>query len=113
MAIAAVDIAGWDLKAHLLQLLRLRCWEKSAKAFLLTPAAASLPTPFRSSLLNTAILRGTLTELARWQGTKIDDWRDAQPGRLIHESHTDPLSALNQIPRGRYYGATTDLTGLI
>ncbi len=67
----------------------------------------TLTVAWQSSLLSTAILRGTLTELARWQGTKVDDWRDEQPGRMIHESHTDPLSALNQIPRGRYYGATT------
>ena len=52
------------------------------------------------------MLRGTLYELARWQdGT--NDWRDEQPGRMLHEAHTGPLAALNYNPRGRYYGSLT------
>lgn len=67
----------------------------------------ALTVGWQASLLSTAILRGTLPEIARWQGTQMNGWRDEQPGRMIHEMHTDPLSALNIIPRGRYYGATT------
>lgn len=67
----------------------------------------TLAVAWQSAILSTAILEGTLPQLARWQGTQVNDWRDEQPGRMIHESHTDPLSALNFIPRGRYYGATT------
>lgn len=67
----------------------------------------TLSVAWQSAILGTAILEGTLPQLARWQGTEVNDWRDEQPGRMIHESHTDPLSALNIIPRGRYYGATT------
>jgi glycogen debranching enzyme len=67
----------------------------------------TLSVSWQSAILSTAILRGTLPQLAKWQGTEVNDWRDEQPGRMIHESHTDPLSALNLIPRGRYYGATT------
>jgi glycogen debranching enzyme len=67
----------------------------------------TLTVSWQSAILSTAILQGTLPQLARWQGTEVNDWRDEQPGRMIHESHTDPLSALNFIPRGRYYGATT------
>lgn len=67
----------------------------------------TLTVAWQSAILSTAILQGTLPQLARWQGTDVNDWRDEQPGRMIHESHTDPLSALNFIPRGRYYGATT------
>lgn len=67
----------------------------------------TLAVAWQSAILSTAILEGTLPQLARWQGTEVNDWRDEQPGRMIHESHTDPLSALNFIPRARYYGATT------
>jgi glycogen debranching enzyme len=67
----------------------------------------TLSVAWQSAILSTAILQGTLPLLASWQGTEVNDWRDEQPGRMIHESHTDPLSALNIIPRGRYYGATT------
>lgn len=67
----------------------------------------ALTVAWQSAILSTAILQGTLPQLARWQGTEMNDWRDEQPGRMIHEAHSDPLSALNMIPRGRYYGATT------
>ena len=67
----------------------------------------TLSVAWQSGILSTAVLRGTLPRLAEWQGTEVNDWRDEQPGRMIHEMHTDPLSVLNYIPRSRYYGATT------
>ncbi|HEU5103154.1 MAG TPA: hypothetical protein VFU22_29235, partial [Roseiflexaceae bacterium] len=48
-----------------------------------------------------------LPELARWQGTEVNDWRDEQPGRMLHEAHTGPLELLNFNPRSRYYGSIT------
>lgn len=53
------------------------------------------------------LMRGTLQVLAEQQGTEDNDWRDEQPGRMLHEAHTGPLSALNYIPQGRYYGSVT------
>jgi glycogen debranching enzyme len=53
------------------------------------------------------MMRGTLPELARWQGTKINDWRDEQPGKMLHEAHDGPLKLLNINPRQRYYGSIT------
>jgi N-terminal domain of (some) glycogen debranching enzymes len=67
----------------------------------------TLSVAWQSSLLTTELLRGTLPVIAKWQGTKIDDWRDEQPGKMLHEAHTDPLSVLNFNPRQRYYGAAT------
>jgi glycogen debranching enzyme len=67
----------------------------------------TLSVAWQSSLLTTELLRGTLPLIAKWQGTKIDDWRDEQPGKMLHEAHTDPLSLLNFNPRQRYYGATS------
>src|SRR6185312_6598476 len=61
----------------------------------------------QASLLSTAMMRGTVAELPKTQGRKIDDWRDEQPGRFVHELHTDPRSLLNYTPHGRYYGGVT------
>jgi glycogen debranching enzyme len=36
-----------------------------------------------------------------------DPWRDEQPGKMLHEAHTGPLSHLRFNPRDRYYGALT------
>jgi glycogen debranching enzyme len=53
------------------------------------------------------LMRGTLPVLTSLQGKEVNDWRDEQPGRMLHEAHTGPLSALNYTPKGRYYGAMT------
>jgi glycogen debranching enzyme len=61
----------------------------------------------QAGLIGADMLHGTLYELARWQATATSDWRDEQPGRMLHEAHTGPLAALNYNPRGRYYGSLT------
>ena len=67
----------------------------------------TLTAAWQAALLSTDLLRGTLPEIVHWQGKEVNDWRDEQPGRMIHEAHTDPLSILNYNPRQRYYGAIT------
>ncbi len=67
----------------------------------------SLTAAGQSVWLNPGALRGTLFELARSQGTRIDDWRDEQPGRMLHEAHDGPLDVLEFEPRRRYYGSVT------
>jgi glycogen debranching enzyme len=67
----------------------------------------TLTAAWQAGLASPTMMRGTLPELARWQGTEVNDWRDEQPGRMLHETHTGPLEALNFNPRGRYYGSIT------
>jgi len=67
----------------------------------------TLTAGWQASMLGPEMMRGALDVLARLQGTKTDDWRDEQPGRMLHEAHTGPLSALNLDPRGRSYGSIT------
>ncbi|HTK94308.1 MAG TPA: glycogen debranching N-terminal domain-containing protein, partial [Terriglobales bacterium] len=67
----------------------------------------TLTTSWEAALSSDQMMRGTLKELPRWQGTKINDWRDEQPGKMLHEAHTSPLSRLCFNPRSRYYGAVT------
>ena len=57
------------------------------------------------------IARNTLTLLARFQATETDDWRDAQPGKILHELRTGELARTNEIPHTPYYG-TVDATPL-
>lgn len=56
-----------------------------------------------------AFARGTLAKLAQLQATEIDDWRDAQPGKMLHELRQDELTQLHQLPYTPYYG-TVDTT---
>ena len=67
----------------------------------------TLTASWQAACLSTSMMRGTLQELPRWQGKVVNDWRDEQPGRMLHEAHTGPLAALCYNPRTRYYGAAT------
>ena len=53
----------------------------------------------------------TLRLLACYQGQKVDDWRDEQPGKILHELRVGELSRLGEIPHTPYYG-TIDATPL-
>ena len=67
----------------------------------------TLTAGWQASILSTSLADGALRELPKWQGKSENDWRDEQPGRMLHEAHTGPLAALNYNPRSRYYGAAT------
>ena len=67
----------------------------------------TLTTGWQSCLLSTSMADGALQELPRWQGKIVNDWRDEQPGRMLHEAHSGPLATLYYNPRSRYYGAAT------
>lgn len=67
----------------------------------------TLATSWEALLLGSEMIRGTLPALDRYRGTSICDWRDEQPGKMVHEVHTSPLGALDYTPHGRYYGGVT------
>ncbi len=53
----------------------------------------------------------TLTALGNWQGTRVDDFRDEEPGRILHEMRYGELSAFEERPHSPYYGCA-DATAL-
>jgi glycogen debranching enzyme len=67
----------------------------------------TLTAAWEAAPLTTRLMRGTLPAIAALQGKCVDPWRDEQPGRMLHEMHTGPLSVLNYIPQGRDYGSVT------
>ncbi len=66
-----------------------------------------LLTGLEAALVSPDLLRGALAQMVRWQGTEVNDWRDEQPGRMLHQAQDNPLSALNFNPFARYYGTMT------
>ena len=66
-----------------------------------------LAAAWQASLVSTDMGRGALQLFAKLQAHDTNDWRDAQPGRMLHEAHTDPLSVLNFAPHGLYFGTST------
>lgn len=47
----------------------------------------------------------TLRLLARYQGGRVDDWRDEQPGKILHELRVGELARAGEIPHTPYYGS--------
>lgn len=51
------------------------------------------------------IAEQTLHLLAKYQGKESNDWRDEQPGKILHELRRGELANLNEIPQTPYYGS--------
>jgi glycogen debranching enzyme len=65
----------------------------------------SLITAMQTLPLRPAIAAGTLRFLAQHQGTQINDFRDEQPGKILHEIRVGELSKLQRVPHSAYYGS--------
>jgi glycogen debranching enzyme len=53
----------------------------------------------------------TLRMLGVWQGTRVDDFRDEDPGRILHEMRYGEMTAFQERPHSPYYGCA-DATSL-
>ena len=52
-----------------------------------------------------AIAKGVLTYLAHMQASGVDAERDAEPGKILHETRTGEMAATGEIPFSLYYGS--------
>lgn len=71
----------------------------------------SIITGLQTLAWNPELAAGILRLLAKFQGTEMDDWRDEEPGKILHELRTGELARMGQIPHTPYYG-TIDATPL-
>ncbi|MGQ9869391.1 amylo-alpha-1,6-glucosidase [Leptodesmis sp.] len=62
-------------------------------------------------MLDPQIARETLKILAYYQGQEDDEWRDEQPGKILHEIRFGEMARCQEIPHTPYYG-TVDATPL-
>jgi glycogen debranching enzyme len=65
----------------------------------------SLLTAHQILMLTPEPARDTLRLLARHQGTKVDEWRDEEPGKILHEIRTGALANAAVVPHTPYYGS--------
>jgi glycogen debranching enzyme len=63
-----------------------------------------LTIAWQALLAMPTMMHDTLRLNAVWQGTRIDDWLDEEPGKMIHQARWGPLSQLGIDPFIRYYG---------
>jgi glycogen debranching enzyme len=51
------------------------------------------------------IAQETLAVLAAYQATEVDDWRDAEPGKILHELRIGEMAGAGELPHTPYYGS--------
>jgi glycogen debranching enzyme len=71
----------------------------------------SLIVSLQNILIYPEFARGALDVLGRWQAEERDDYRDAEPGKIMHELRYGELAHFKLIPHTPYYG-TADATPL-
>ncbi|MBM3267949.1 MAG: amylo-alpha-1,6-glucosidase [Candidatus Sericytochromatia bacterium] len=71
----------------------------------------SLWTALQLLAVYPAFAVNVLRFLAAQQGTKVDDWRDEEPGKILHEIRFGELAKFEEYPHARYFG-TADATPL-
>jgi glycogen debranching enzyme len=54
---------------------------------------------------NPDIARGTLRLLASYQGQKVDDFTEEEPGKIFHELRRGELARLGEVPHRPYFGS--------
>jgi glycogen debranching enzyme len=71
----------------------------------------SLLTALQTLAFNPRIAAETLRLLAAYQGERVDEWRDEEPGKILHELRVGEMANLGVIPHTPFYG-TVDATPL-
>lgn len=65
----------------------------------------SIIAAYQSLLLNPELACETLRVLARYQGKEKDEWRDEEPGKILHEYREGEMTRAREMPFGPYYGS--------
>ena len=65
----------------------------------------SLIVSLQTTLVHSGFARGTLEVLGSLQATARDDYRDSEPGKIMHELRLGELAKLGLVPHTPYYGS--------
>ncbi|MBX6355206.1 MAG: amylo-alpha-1,6-glucosidase [Micromonosporaceae bacterium] len=65
----------------------------------------SLITCYQALPFVPELARSTLRALAAWQADRMDDFRDAEPGKILHELREGELAYFREWPQSPYYGS--------
>ena len=65
----------------------------------------SIIAAYQALSLNPQLAVETLRVLARYQGSKLNDWQDEAPGKILHEYRGGEMTRSGEMPFGPYYGS--------
>ena len=65
----------------------------------------SIIAAYQSLMLNPQLASETLRVLAKLQGKEKNDWRDEEPGKILHEYREGEMTRAGEMPFGPYYGS--------
>src|SRR6478752_1089943 len=65
----------------------------------------SILASYQTLLLNPQLAVETLRVLAMLQGKEHNDWRDEEPGKILHEYREGEMTRAGEMPFGPYYGS--------
>jgi glycogen debranching enzyme len=71
----------------------------------------SLIAAMQTLILDPSIAQQTLLTLAQYQGQTEDEWREEEPGKILHELRFGEMARCGEVPHTPYYG-TADATAL-
>ncbi|HEY9791615.1 MAG TPA: glycogen debranching N-terminal domain-containing protein [Candidatus Obscuribacterales bacterium] len=66
----------------------------------------NLITSYQTCFLAPELAHASLHDLAARQGTETVDFRDEQPGKILHELRSDQLTLEGKLPYSPYYGSS-------
>lgn len=103
------DLRNWELEEQILGRSDGARWILNAGVPMFTGLFGRdvVTAGWQSAMLGRRALAGALDAVAASQADREDAWRDAEPGKLIHEQRSGPLAALGLTPRDAYYGSQT------
>jgi glycogen debranching enzyme len=62
-------------------------------------------TGLQTLWINPDIARGVLEFLAATQADEVNEVRESQPGKILHEMRNSEMARLGEVPFGKYYGS--------
>ena len=65
----------------------------------------ALITSYQALAVNSDLAWGTLRGLAALQGKQVDEWREEEPGKILHELRVGELARAGETPHTPYYGS--------
>lgn len=71
----------------------------------------SLIAAWQTLIFTPEIAKDTLLVLAEYQGKTFDEWREEEPGKILHEIRLGEMARCGEVPHTPYYG-TIDATPL-